>query len=149
MVSHRIRWLLGIMAGTAVFLTITTGMFMTDPALVMDMVTIALVFLLCSSLYLSTPRKYTTHASGIISLLILLILLVSIMNIVLQLLLILLVIGNSIYFLFYLGIYTACIDQARDEGITSEEFIKDFTFRTGQHGEEERGFLKKARGGAR
>ena len=141
--SHQIRGLVGIVAGSGTYLVIIALVFASNQPLMMDLITLGVLVLLSACLYLLTPRKYKTHASGIITMLVLMILLVISINIIVQMLVIMLVIANSIYFLFYLGIYTACIDQGRDEGITSEEYIKDFAFLTGKHGEEERGFLKK------
>jgi predicted neutral ceramidase superfamily lipid hydrolase len=76
---------------------------------------------------------------------ILILLLITITNITIQLFLIFFIVANMIYIVFYLGVYTACIDQARDEGISSEEYIKDFNMQAKSQGKVERGFLLKGK----
>lgn len=111
----------------------------------LDLIIIGLIVVICWGLNLYVPRKFKIHLNGIIIFMILTILLISVTNIAIQLFLIFFLVANVIYIVFYLGIYTACIDQAREEGISSEEYIKDFNIETKQQDKPSRGFLLKGK----
>ena len=111
----------------------------------LDLIIVGLIFVVSAGLYLYVPRRFKTHLNGIIIFTVLTLLLISITNIAIQLFLIFFLVANVIYIVFNLGIYTACIDQAREEGISSEEYIKDFNFETKQENKPQRGFLLKGK----
>nr|MDO8110388.1 hypothetical protein [Candidatus Sigynarchaeota archaeon] len=111
----------------------------------MDFMIIGIIALVIAGLYLYVPNRFKIHLNGIITFMILTLLLISITNSTIQLFLMFFLAANMIYIVFYLGIYTACIDQTREEGIKSEEYIKDFNLSGKQEEKPERGFLLKTK----
>jgi hypothetical protein len=111
----------------------------------LDFMIVGIIALVMIGLSLYVPKKFKIHFNGIMTFTILILLLITITNITIQLFLIFFIVANMVYIVFYLGVYTACIDQARDEGISSEEYIKDFNVQAKQQGKGERGFLLKGK----
>jgi|SRR5271157_3854076 len=111
----------------------------------LDLIIIGLIVVVSWGLYLYVPRKFKIHLNGLIIFMVLIILLISVTSIAIQLFLIFFLVANVIYIVFYLGIYTACIDQAREEGISSEEYIKDFNIEAKQQDKPSKGHLLKGK----
>ena len=111
----------------------------------LDLIIIGLIIVISVGLYLYVSPAFKIHLNGIIIFMILTLLLISITNITIQLFLVFFLVANIIYIVFYLGVYTACIDQAHEEGISSEEYIKDFTIESKQQDKPQRGFLLKGK----
>ncbi len=111
----------------------------------LDLIITGLIIVVCVGLYLYVPRPFKIHLNGIIIFMVLTLLLISITNFAIQLFLIFFLVANVIYIVFYLGIYTACIDQAREEGISSDEYIKDFNIESKQQDKPQHGFLLKGK----
>lgn len=83
-----------------------------------------LVFVFASiSLYV--PSRFKTHFAGLVIMTLFLILLIIPTEIIFQIFLVLFFAAYLVYFVFYQGIYTSCIDQVREDGITNEEYIRD------------------------
>ena len=97
-------------------------------AFMQDLIVIGIITFLVSGLYIFIPRQFKTHLTGFLTLFIVTILMIIITNLMIQIFLLFFMIANIIYLIFYLGIYTSCIDQIKEQGITSEEYIKDFNF---------------------
>jgi hypothetical protein len=117
----------------------------------LDLIIVGLIIVMCAGLYLYVPRSFKIHLNGIIIFMVLTLLLISITNFAIQLFLVFFLVANVIYIVFYLGIYTACIDQTREEGISSDEYIKDFNIESKQQDKPQKGFLlkgKQAAGGS-
>jgi hypothetical protein len=125
--------------------------YIMSPETLLDLMIIGLIALVASALHVFVPRKFKIHMNGILTFVILTLLLVTITNITIQIFLIFFVAANMVYIVFYLGIYTACIDQARDEGISNDDYIKDFNMQPRQQDSQApaRGFLLKASKAAR
>lgn len=99
-----------------------------DSILMQDFIIGGIIALLVSGLYIFIPRQFKIHLTGFVTIMIVTILMIVITNVVIQVFLLFFMIGNIVYLIFYLGIYTACIDQIKEQGITSEEYIQDFNF---------------------
>ncbi|MFX0101701.1 MAG: hypothetical protein ACFFCS_19205 [Candidatus Hodarchaeota archaeon] len=99
-----------------------------DAVLLQDAVILGIITLLVSGLYIFIPRQFKTHLTGFLTILIVTILMIITTNVMIQIFLLFFMLANIIYLIFYHGIYTACIDQIKEQGITSEEYIKDFNF---------------------
>jgi hypothetical protein len=120
--------------------------YIMTPETLLDLLIIGLIALVASALHVFVPKKFKIHMNGIITFVVLTLLLVTITNITIQIFLIFFVAANLVYIVFYLGIYTACIDQAREDGITNDDYIKDFNLHARQQDARgpARGFLLKA-----
>jgi hypothetical protein len=120
--------------------------YIMTPEMLLDLMIIGLIALMASALHVFVPKKFKIHMNGILTFIILTLLLVTITNIMIQIFLIFFVAANMIYIVFYLGLYTACIDQAREEGISNDDYIKDFNLQARQQDSQApaRGFLLKA-----
>ena len=99
-----------------------------NAVLLQDVIILGIIIFLVSGLYIFIPRQFKTHLTGFLTLFIVTILMIIITNLMIQIFLLFFMIANIIYLIFYLGIYTSCIDQIKEQGITSEEYIKDFNF---------------------
>jgi hypothetical protein len=119
--------------------------YIMSPETLLDLMIVGLIALVASALHVFVPKKFKIHMNGIITFVILTLMLVTITNITIQIFLIFFVAANMVYIVFYLGIYTACIDQARDEGISNDDYIKDFNMQARQQDDRPpaRGFLLK------
>ncbi|MBN2151333.1 MAG: hypothetical protein JW839_07810 [Candidatus Lokiarchaeota archaeon] len=114
------------------------------PEVLIDLMIIGLIALVLSALHVFVPRRFKIHVNGIITFVLLTLLLITITNVTIQIFLIFFVAANMIYIVFYLGVYTACIDQAREDGISNDDYIKDFNLQARKEDAHERGFLLKA-----
>jgi hypothetical protein len=133
-------------AAAAWFFALGIFTYSMAPETLLDLMIIGLIALMLSALHVFVPKKFKIHMNGIITFIILTLLLVTITNITIQIFLIFFVGANMVYIVFYLGIYTACIDQARDDGISNDDYIKDFNVQVRQKDANApaRGFLLKS-----
>nr|MDO8088861.1 hypothetical protein [Candidatus Sigynarchaeum springense] len=111
--------------------------------ILIDLMIIGLIALVLAALHVFVPKRFKIHMNGIVTFVLLTLLLITITNITIQIFLILFVVGNMVYIVFYLGVYTTCIDQAREDGITNDDYIKDFNMQAKREDVPERGFLLK------
>ncbi|MEX2714891.1 MAG: hypothetical protein Q6353_009900 [Candidatus Sigynarchaeum springense] len=116
---------------------------MMTTEILIDLMIIGLIVLIILALHVFVPKRFKIHMNGIVTFVVLTLLLITITNTTVQIFLILFVAGNMVYIVFYLGIYTTCIDQAREEGITNEDYIKDFNIPMKKEDGHERGYLLK------
>lgn len=107
-----------------------------------DIAVLGIIVFFISGIRIFLPKMFRIHFNGLTMIMILIFSLIVITNIIIQLFIVLFLIASLVYFLFYLGIYTTCIDQARDQGIRSDDYIKDFTIKS-RKDKKERGFLAK------
>ncbi|MHA1791645.1 MAG: hypothetical protein ACTSVI_03305 [Promethearchaeota archaeon] len=94
-----------------------------------DLFIASISLLLIAGFYIVIKKPYRLYLSGILTLGLLLFALFIITNLFLQILIFFLLIGNVVYIVFYLGIYTACIDQVNEQGIMSEDYIPSFSIK--------------------
>ncbi|MHA1997892.1 MAG: hypothetical protein ACTSU9_07210 [Promethearchaeota archaeon] len=113
-----------------------------DFNLIYDIFIICVLSLVISIGYIYVSKQFKAHYLGVVTMITILLALVINTNMILQIILIFFFIANIIYIIFYLGIYTACIDQANELGIISDEYIRDFNTTTSS-GEENGGYLLK------
>jgi membrane-bound ClpP family serine protease len=83
-----------------------------------------LVFIILA-MYIYVPSRFRTHFSGLVIMTVFIILLMISTSSTIEIFLVLFFVADLVYFVFYLGIYTTCIDQVREDGITNEEYIHD------------------------
>lgn len=133
-------------AAAAWFFALGIFTYMMSPEMLLDLMIVGLIALLTAALHVFVPKKFKIHMNGILTFVILMLLLVTITNIMIQIFLIFFLVANMVYIVFYVGIYTTCIDQAREEGITNDDYIKDFNLQTRQQDSlaPARGFLLKS-----
>ncbi len=119
--------------------------YIMTPEMLIDLMIIGLIALVAAALHVFVPKRFKIHMNGIITFVVLTLLLITITNTMIQIFLIFFVVANMVYIVFYLGIYTACIDQAREDGISNDDYIKDFNLhaRKDDTHAQERGYLLK------
>lgn len=100
-----------------------------DVYIVQDLVILGAIVAILALIFIFLPRNFRSHFTGLVTIFFTVIGMLITTNAVLQVLLILLFVAEIVYLVFYLGIYTTCIDQVNELGIMSEEYIPPFNTR--------------------
>jgi len=105
----------------------------------MDLFMLGSFVMMAVVVYLYLTKGFKGYYFGLMFFIIFIFMLVIINDMMLQIIILFLLMANVIYLIFYLGIYTTCIDQISEEGISSEEYIPDFNIKYKVNGKPENG----------